>query len=215
MNHMQSASQWIVLARILRPQGRKGEVLADLLTDFPGRFVRQPRVWLAPQGFADSPSAAATSTEPSPPLQLAQVASHWLPVGKNAGRIVIRFAGFDSIELAETLAGKEVLVPLSERMTLDSDATYISDLIGCTVYDRDQPLGIVASVDFPTTPDGARRLEDAAPLLAIASPNGEEILVPFVRAFLVALDPAAKSIRMALPEGLAELNLQPSRDAER
>ena len=215
MNHMQSASQWIVLARILRPQGRKGEVLADLFTDFPGRFVRQPRVWLAPQGFADSPSAASTSTEPSPPLQLAEVTSHWLPVGKNAGRIVLRFAGFDSIELAETLAGKEVLVPLAERMTLDSDATYISDLIGCTVYDREQPLGTVSNVDFPATPDGARRLEDAAPLLAITSPNGDEILVPFVRAFLVALDPAAKSIRMALPEGLAELNLQPSRDAER
>ena len=215
MNHMQSASQWIVLARILRPQGRKGEVLADLFTDFPGRFVRQPRVWLAPQGFADSPSAASTSTEPSPPLQLAEVASHWLPLGKNAGRIVLRFAGFDSIELAETLAGKEVLVPLAERMTLDSDATYISDLIGCTVYDREQPLGTVSNVDFPATPDGARRLEDAAPLLAITSPNGDEILVPFVRAFLVAIDPAAKSIRMALPEGLAELNLQPSRDAER
>jgi 16S rRNA processing protein RimM len=215
MNHMQSASQWIVLARILRPQGRKGEVLADLFTDFPGRFVRQPRVWLAPQGFADSPSAASTSTEPSPPLQLAEVTSHWLPVGKNAGRIVLRFAGIDSIELAGTLAGKEVLVPLSERMTLDSDATYISDLIGCTVYDRDQPLGTVASVDFPTTPDGARRLEDAAPLLAITSPNGDEILVPFARTFLIALDPAAKSIRMALPEGLAELNLQPSRAAER
>jgi len=215
MNHMQSASQWIVLARILRPQGRKGEVLADLFTDFPGRFVRQPRVWLAPQGFADSPSAASTSTEPSPPLQLAEVASHWLPVGKNAGRIVLCFAGIDSIELAGTLAGKEVLVPLSERTPLDSDATYISDLIGCTVYDREQPLGTVASVDFPTTPDGARRLEDAAPLLAITAPNGDEILVPFVRAFLVALDPAAKSIRMALPEGLAELNLQPSRDAER
>ena len=215
MNHMQSASQWIVLARILRPQGRKGEVLADLFTDFPGRFVRQPRVWLAPQGFADSPSAASTSTEPSPPLQLAEVASHWLPLGKNAGRIVLRFAGIDSIELAETLAGKELLVPLSERMPLDSDATYISDLIGCTVYDREQPLGTVSNVDFPATPDGARRLEDAAPLLAITSPNGDEILVPFVRAFLVALDPAAKSIRMALPEGLAELNLQPSRDAER
>jgi 16S rRNA processing protein RimM len=190
-------------------------VLADLFTDFPGRFVRQPRVWLAPQGFADSPSAASTSTEPSPPLQLAEVASHWLPVGKNAGRIVLCFAGIDSIELAGTLAGKEVLVPLSERTPLDSDATYITDLIGCTVYDREQPLGTVASVDFPTTPDGARRLEDAAPLLAITAPNGDEILVPFVRAFLVALDPAAKSIRMALPEGLAELNLQPSRDAER
>ena len=106
MNHMQSASQWIVLARILRPQGRKGEVLADLFTDFPGRFVRQPRVWLAPQGFADSPSAASTSTEPSPPLQLAEVASHWLPLGKNAGRIVLRFVTIDSIELGRDARGQ-------------------------------------------------------------------------------------------------------------
>ncbi len=92
-------------------------------------------------------------------------------------------------------------------------AAYISDLIGCTVFDRGQPLGTVAGVHFPTTPDGARRLDAAAPLLVLTSPSGDEVLVPFARAFLVALDPAAKSIRMALPEGLANLNLQPNRAA--
>jgi len=223
---MQSASQWIVLARILRPQGRKGEVLADLFTDFPQRFQSQPRVWLAPPGFADSaiadsPSAQQHIGNPSavqplavaatPSARPANVASHWLPVGRNAGRIVLHLAGIDTIQQAEQIAGYEILVPLAERMPLEADAAYISDLIGCTVYDRGQPIGTVSGVQFPTSPDGARRLVDAAPLLVLTNPSGDEILVPFTRAFLLALDPAAKSIRMALPDGLAELNLQPTR----
>ena len=52
MHVMDPTSQWIVLAQILRPQGRKGEVLADLFTDFPERFDEHPGVWLAPSGFA-------------------------------------------------------------------------------------------------------------------------------------------------------------------
>ena len=53
MHPMDSSSQWIVLAQVLRPQGRRGEVLADLFTDFPERFEQHRSVWLAPQGFAD------------------------------------------------------------------------------------------------------------------------------------------------------------------
>ncbi|HEY4381067.1 MAG TPA: ribosome maturation factor RimM [Acidobacteriaceae bacterium] len=196
---MESASQWIVLAQILRPQGRKGELLADLFTDFPERFTQHHQVWLAPQGFAEGQNPSA-SAEP------AEVLAHWLPVGRNAGRIVLHFAGIDSIEQAEKLAGKEVLVPLAERMPLDPGAAYISDLVGCTVYDSDILLGVIDSVEFPTTPDGSRRLDDAAPLLGIASPEGHEILVPFVAAYLLELNVAAKTIRMALPEGLAAIN---------
>jgi 16S rRNA processing protein RimM len=201
---MQTAAQWIVLAHILRPQGRKGEVLADLFTDFPERFAQHPRVWLAPPGFAESPEAARRSGVAA--LQQLEVSAHWLPVGRNAGRIVLHFAGVNSIEQAEQLGGKEVLVPLAERLPLEPGATYISDLIGCTVYDRDQALGIVESVQFPTSPDGARRLEEAAPLLAVTSPQGDEVLIPFANEFILAIDLAAKSIRMALPEGLAEIN---------
>jgi 16S rRNA processing protein RimM len=204
---MEPTSQWIVLAHILRPQGRRGELLADLFTDFPERFDQHRQVWLAPQGFADQTSAPATAAQP------AEVAAHWLPVGKNAGRIVLHFAGIDTIEQAEKLAGKEVIVPLTERLPLDPGAAYISDLVGCTVYDRGVALGVVDSVEFPTSPDGTRRLEEAAPLLAIMSPEGDEILIPFANAFLLELDVAAKSIRMALPEGLAEINAQGNRPA--
>src|SRR5450432_1827607 len=154
--------EWIVLAQILRPQGRKGEVLADLLTDFPARFASHPRVFLAPLGPTGPSSVnAAPSTTPAQP-QPFKVASHWLPVGKNAGRIVLHFAGIDTIEQATALAGKQVVVPFSERVALEHGAAYISDLIGCTVYDRSQPIGLVEDVEFPSTPDGARRLEEAA-----------------------------------------------------
>ena len=193
----------MVLAHILRPQGRKGEVLADLFTDFPERFDQHPRVWLAPLGFADQTVTGLVAGVGAEPVE---VASHWLPMGKNAGRIVFHFAGVDSIEKAERLAGKDVLVPLTERMPLAPGAAYVSDLIGCTVYDRGQALGVVESIEFPTTPDGSRKLEEAAPLLAVKSPEGDEVLVPFVSSFLEDIDLAAKSIRMSLPEGLAEIN---------
>ena len=200
---MDSPSQWIVLARILRPQGRRGEVLADLSTDFPERFAQHPGVWLAPAGFADGTLAPSTrNASPEP----ATIDAHWLPVGRNAGRIVLHFAGVDSIDKAEQLAGKEVMIPLAERMPLNPGAAYISDLIGCTVYDRGNALGIVDSVEFPTTPDGTRRLEDAAPLLAITSQTGDEILIPFANAYLVEMDLPGKTIRMSLPDGLADLN---------
>jgi 16S rRNA processing protein RimM len=119
---------------------------------------------------------------------------------------VLHFAGVDSIEQAELLADKQVVVPWEERTALEPGAAYVSDLIGCTVYDRGRSLGVVDSVQFPTTPDGSRRLEEAAPLLAVTSPEGEELLVPFVRAFHLEIDLGTRSIRMALPEGLAEIN---------
>jgi 16S rRNA processing protein RimM len=206
MHPMPSAPQWVVLARILRPQGRKGEVLADLFTDFPSRFDSRPRVWLAAPGSAEAASPVSADAAPEAPAQSAEVVSYFLPTGRNAGRIVLQLAGVETIEQAETLAGKEVIVPLSERVPLEPGAAYVSDLIGCTVYDGDLPVGVVDGVQFPTTPDGSRRLEEATALLEVVSSEGHEVLVPFTKAFLIELDLAGRSIRMALPEGLIEIN---------
>jgi len=200
---MDPGSQWVVLARVLRPQGRKGEVLADLFTDFPERFTRHPHAWLAPAGFAER---SVAEPEGVSTLQAVEIAAHWLPVGRNAGRIVLHFAGVDTIQQAEPLAGMEVVAPLGQRMPLESDAAYISDLIGCTVYDHGLALGTIDGVEFPTTPDGSRRLEEAAPLLTLRTSGGEEVLIPYARAYLLEMDVAAKVIRMQLPEGLAEIN---------
>jgi 16S rRNA processing protein RimM len=194
-------TRWVVLAHLLRPQGRKGEILAELLTDFPERFDERSRVFLAPPGFTGDETGARP----------AEIAAFWLPVGRNQGRVVLHLAGIDSINDAEPLCGLEVVVPISERHALDEDASYIDDLIGCTLFDLAQPgdpvaVGIVTDVHFATTPDGGRRLEEAAPLLAVETAVGDEVLVPFVKAFLVSLDPAHKRIEMTLPPGLIDVN---------
>ncbi len=192
---------WSVLAHILRPQGRKGEVLAELHTDLPQQFECGKRVFLAKEGFAGARNEA----------RAVEVGSYFLPVGRNAGRIVLHFKEVSSIEAAEALAGLDVLVPSSELPDLDEDASYVADLVGCALFDRvgDSPasqVGIVSGVQFAATPDGTRRLEEAAPLLVVEGHDGAEILVPFVKAFLVSLDVSARRIEMALPPGLLEIN---------
>jgi 16S rRNA processing protein RimM len=192
----QSPSAWIVLAHLLRPQGRKGEVLAELFTDFPERFEDQRRVFLAAPGFEGEEAEARP----------ADVVAFWLPVGKNEGRVVLQFAGIHTISDAESIAGQDVLIPREERLPLDDESIYISELIGCSVYDGPLRVGVVEDVQFAMTADGGRWLDDAAPLLAVTSPEGDEILIPFAKTFLVAVDTEAKRIDMKLPEGLVEVN---------
>jgi 16S rRNA processing protein RimM len=202
-----SPASWIVLAHVLRPQGRKGELLAELLTDFPERFDEKRRVFLASPNFAGEEAQA----------RAIEVVSFWLPVGKNEGRIVLQFAGIDSITAAEGIAGLDVIVPYEERLPLDDESEYISDLIGCTVYDGSDVVGVIDDVQFPSTPDGARRLAEAAPLLAVLSPDGDEILIPFAKAFLVGVNVKEKRVDMTLPEGLVEVNRanEPGSDQKR
>jgi 16S rRNA processing protein RimM len=187
---------WTVLAHLLRPQGRKGEILAELLTDFPARFAERDQLYLAPAGFTGTPSDAR-------PIQ---VIGHWLPVGRNQGRIVLHLAGIDSIEQAEALAHLEIIVPDEARVELAEDEEYIDDLIDCLVFDGTTLVGTVTAVDFPTTPDGARRLAEAAPLLTVTTPNDDEVLIPYVQSFLISLSTADKRIEMNLPAGLLDLN---------
>jgi 16S rRNA processing protein RimM len=196
---------WTVLARLLRPQGRRGELLAELLTDFPNRFGERDQLYVAAAGFAGT-SAEARRIE---------VTGHWLPVGRNQGRIVLALAGVNSIEAAEALAGLEVVVPSTARVELEEGEEYIDDLVGCLIFDLagahpDEPIGAVTAVEFPATADGARRLPEAAPLLTALTPEGDEILIPYVQSFLVSLSTSDKRIEMRLPAGLLELNRTPS-----
>jgi len=187
---------WTVLAHLLRPQGRKGEILAELLTDFPARFAEREQLYLAPAGFTGSAIQAR-------PIQ---IIGHWLPVGRNQGRVVLHLAGIDSIEQAETLAHLEVIVPDTARIELPDDEEYIDDLLDCEVYDGPTLVGTVSEVAFPTTPDGGRRLAQAAPLLTVTTTAGDEVLIPYVQSFLISLSTANKRIDMQLPAGLLDLN---------
>ncbi len=190
-------AEWVGLARIRRPQGRKGEVFADILTDFPEKFAQRRRLWLVPS--AGSPGLASETWEATSDLPQARpidLTNHWL----HKGGIVLHFAGVDSISAAEGLAGFYVAVPRAERIALAGGETYIDDLIGCTLVDVSganlSPVGSIADVDRTAGP---------VPLLIVRRPAGE-VLVPFAKSYLRRIDLDARRIEMALPEGLVDLN---------
>ncbi|HMG01873.1 MAG TPA: ribosome maturation factor RimM [Edaphobacter sp.] len=194
---MQSdSSTWVVLARLLRPQGRRGELLAELLTDFPERLAGRQDLFLTAPGSTEDLSAA----------RRIEITSSWLPVGKNKGRVVLHLAGIDTISQAEQVAGLDVVVSDDRRTPLeDDDSVYISDLVGCTLFDGADAVGQVSEVQFPSALDGIR-VPDAAPLLVVTTGDGEEVLIPFAKAFVKSLDLPDRRIVMSLPVGLVDIN---------
>lgn len=205
---MGSAGSWILLARVLRPQGRKGEVLADLFTSNTAQFTESQRICLAPPGFIDSTPPVAV--EPRP----AEVRGFWLPVGRNAGRIVLQLDGIDNISAAEALAGCEMVIPASERPGLDGGTVYVADLVGTTVFDGERLIGTIDDVQFPASPDGSRLRDEAAALLVVVSPTEEELLIPFVKEYIREMDLEQKRLQMKLPSGLIDINRGPEAEPE-
>lgn len=188
-------SNWLVVAHLVRPQGRKGELLAELLTEFPERFSDSPRVYLAQPGFGG----------PAEEAQVATVTSYWLPKGKQQGRIVLGLDISQTISQAELLAGQDVLVPVAERRPLTEDAVYVHDLIGCTVVDRSEVIGTVQDVlSISGSPSETGSLQ-AAPVLVVIGQDAVEYLIPFARAYLRSVDLEQHRLEMELPDALLEL----------
>jgi len=189
----ENSSPWVVLAHLLRPQGRKGELLAELLTDFPEHLAGRKSLFLL------SPGASEEETRP------VEILSSWLPVGRNRGRVVLQIAGIEDISSAETLSGLDLVVREEDRMPLEEGSAYVSDMVGCNLLDNSVPIGVVTDVQFPTAPDGTR-LTEAAPLLVVDGAEQGEILIPFVKAFLQHVDIPGRKIVMNLPAGLVDVN---------
>jgi len=183
-----SRQEWVWLARIKKPQGRKGEVLAEILTDFPEKFSERKQLWLLT--LPGTPRESAREAE---------LASHFL----HKGQVVLHFSGIDCIEKAETLRDQIVAIPKTQRTPLGEDEVYIGDLIGCTLIDTTpqppQPVGQIQSVDRESGP---------VALLILKSPlSKEELLIPFAKAYLQKIDLDAHQVQMQLPEGLIEAQL--------
>ena len=178
---------WVWLARIRRAQGRKGEVLAEILTDFPEKFSERKQLWLL--------TAAGTAQESA---REAELRHHWL----HKGDVVLHFASSDSITEAEALRGLVVAIPRAQRAGLGEDEVYVGDLIGCLLVDvavePARQVGVIEDVDRESGP--------VALLVVAREGSGEELLVPFAKAYLRRVDLEGRRVEMALPEGLLELN---------
>jgi len=190
---MTTPENWTWLARIRRFQGRKGEVFADLLTDFPEKFAERKQLWLL-SGTSGAGLGASAATTHAP--REVELIAHW----PHKGGIVLHFAGVDSITAAETLKGMIVAIPRVERAALDEDEVYVGDLIGCTLIDvagaEPVTVGEIEEVDRNSGP---------VALLVVQGASGE-VLVPFAKSYLRKIDLKIKRVEMALPEGLVDLN---------
>jgi len=112
------------------------------------------------------------------------------------GSLVLKFVGVASISDAEQLVGCELQVPQAERASLEQGWSYISDLVGCTVFDGNREIGTIADVQ-----SGAGE----APLLIVKS-GGKAYEIPYAEVYLKKVDLAQQRIEMQLPEGLLDVN---------
>jgi len=169
--------EFITLARVVKTQGRHGEVAVELHSDVPDRLHQGLRLY------------ALSKDDSRRELKIEDAWPH-------KDFVVLKFAGVDSISEAEPLIGCELQVPSAERAQLEEGSAYVSDLVGCTLADRGKEIGVVSDVRF-----GAGE----APLLVVGS-GKSELEIPFAQEFLVQVNLEAKRIEMNLPEGLLDVN---------
>jgi len=121
------ASDSLTIGRIRKTHGNRGEVAAEILTDFPDRFQSGQELWLS------------NGSESQPRL----LEGSWF----HKGGVILKFRGCDSITAAETLVGLWIEIPRSARRSLPRGAVYLSDLIGCVVREDGQTLGTVQAIE--------------------------------------------------------------------
>jgi len=180
-----SPASRVTLARILRARGRCGEVAAQILTDFPERL---PKL-----------TSAELWDGKNPPRRVG-IRECWL----HNGQAIFLFEGSDSISDAERLVGLEIQIPLSERVPLAAGSYFVTDLIGCEVFQANasgtlEKLGDVREVQ--STGESVA----GTPVLVVATSDGE-LLIPLATEICTRIDTAARRIEVVLPEGLRDLN---------
>lgn len=185
---------WFPVALTLRPQGRRGELLCETLTDLDQLFAKGAILRGVP---ASNSGSARTFT----------LEDAWAPQGRNAGRIVLKLEGVNSISEAEILKGVTLSVQESMLPAMEEDAFLVRDLLGCALFDGSQRLGVVTEVQFAVGPDGRTRLVDAPDLLVVqldAFPDDKPVMIPFVKLWLQSVNLPTKELHMHLPPDLVD-----------
>lgn len=165
----------VAIAKLVKPRGLRGEIAADVLTDFPERFENLEKVVaLLPNGER---------------CEL-KIEDFWF----QKDRIVLKFDGYDSIEKAETLRNAEVCVPESEAVALDAGEFFDWELAGCRVETVEgEKIGAVKEV-----------MRTGGTEILVVEGKGKDYLIPFAETICTEVDIENKLIRIDPPEGLLE-----------
>jgi 16S rRNA processing protein RimM len=166
----------VVIARAVRTHGLKGEIVAELLTDFPERFEELEELILV---------------SPTGERKLVQLEDFWF----QKDRVVLKLAACDDVESAKQLVGYEFAVAEADRVPLEEDEFYDWELEGCTVKAGDESIGQVRSV----------LKTGGTEILVVIDDSGKEQLIPLAAEIVVKIDKAARVILIDPPEGLLDL----------
>lgn len=164
----------VAVARLKKPRGLKGEIVADILTDFPERF----------EGLTE-----VTAVMPDATRRKLKIEDHWF----QSGRVVLKFSDIDTPEAAESLRDAEICVSEKEAVELESDEFYDWQLTGCVVKTIDgTEIGTV------------RELMRTGATEILVVDGEREHLIPFAKAICTKVDIENKVIVVDPPEGLLE-----------
>lgn len=165
----------VAVAKITRTRGLKGEVVCDILTDFPERFDDLDDV---------------IAVMPDGKRRELKIEKHFF----HNGRVVLRFEGYDSIERGETLRGADICVSENDAIELEEDEFFDWQLAGCCVETIDgTPIGEVTEL-----------MRTGGTELLVVKGETKEYLIPFAEAICVEVDVENKLIRVDPPDGLLE-----------
>lgn len=158
----------ITIGKIVAPHGVRGDVRIIPLTDFPDRFYTVEAVLVDDVGELAVESAR-----------------------QHKKFILLKFAGFDSLNDSERLRGKLIKIKRADAVKLPKGQYYIFDIIGLAVVDEDGvPLGIITDVLQPGSND----------VYVVQQPDKTELLIPAIKEVVKKIDIEGQQMVVKLQE---------------
>lgn len=178
MNEEPSEEPLVAVAHAVKTRGLKGEIVADLLTDFPERFADLSQLIVVARDGQRS---------------VVQLENYWF----HQARVILKLAGYDTVEAANPFVGCDFAVPESRRVQLPEGQFYDWELEDCVVETTTgEQIGRVRDV---------LRVGGGVEMLVVENAQEHEHLIPMVETIVVDIDKVGKRIRIDPPQGLLEL----------
>jgi len=173
----------VVIGRVGKPHGVRGEVSVELRTDEPDRRFADGAVLGTRLPRGGTPHGADR------PARLSVAGTRW-----HQSRLLVTFDGVADRTAAEALRGLTLVVDVDLAEQPDDPAEfYDHQLVGLSVVTTDgDVVGELTEVIHGSGQD----------LIAVRTPDGREVLVPFVEALVPVVDIAAGRVEVADRPGL-------------
>ncbi len=177
---MSQTENWLTIGKIVAAQGLQGQIRVNPSTDFPERFTKAGKRWIS-------------TMKGSPPKVIELISGRLIP-GKSL--YVVKLAGINNRDQAESLIGKSLLVPTGNRPKLAPNEFHFLDLIGLKVCLNKHEASI----------GEVKGLESAGnDLLEVELLNGKKVLIPFVKEIVPEVNLKEGWLKLTPPKGLLDL----------